>query len=388
MPRCLVYNPYFAVLGGGERYTIALGSVIAETHDVVYAAPFPPNPELVTRFGFSPLDILQVSEEDFPRLSMDFDLSVFVTLDPPPRSFARHSIVIVQFPLHTAAPDHHPTRYVVYSEFAREWLATRWNVDSTVLMPGVALGDDQRLPKEDLVLSIGRFVGRAENEWNSKRQDLLITAFSQLPAHLRESWRLVLAGGCAPSPEMDAFLDQLRAQASGLDITIEINVEESRLRELQARARLFWHATGFGRPNDAPERAEHFGMSTVEAMSHRVVPLVYADGGQLEIVEPTFGRLWRSVDELVEQSTALMEAPKADLDRLGDAARDASLRFGTARFEAEARTLLRDLGALHWSTTLPGRVRRRLNRYRRRVRCGRFIRRQAKRRTQDDRLRA
>lgn len=34
-PSCLIFNRDFPVLGGGERYTVALGAVIAERYDVL-----------------------------------------------------------------------------------------------------------------------------------------------------------------------------------------------------------------------------------------------------------------------------------------------------------------------------------------------------------------
>jgi glycosyltransferase involved in cell wall biosynthesis len=210
-------------------------------------------------------------------------------------------------------------------------------------MPAVVLADGRCEAKENLILSVGRFVGRPSDAWNSKRQDALIAAFSQLPLHLRRSWRLVLAGAAARSPAMDEYLDKLRQQAAGLNVSIETDVTPERLSSLQSRARLFWHAAGFERPRSLPEGAEHFGVATVEAMSHRAIPLVYADGGQLEIVSPQFGRLWTSIPDLVDKSVTLMEQSSAELDGMGDAARSASSRFGARRFEAEARELLNRL---------------------------------------------
>jgi len=349
--RCLIFNPAFPVLGGGERYTIALGSVIAESHNVTYAAPYRPDPDLVARLGFPPLDIMKLDVDDFPRLSVEYDLAVVVTtLSIPPPSFAAKSLLVVQFPRGTL-PDHPAHRWltiaklrryerIVYSHYVLEWLRQRWKVNGRVLMPGVPLVDDLQRPKERLILAVGRFVGRFADGWNNKRQDVLIDAFSQLPRHLQDTWHLVLAGGCSPSPEMEEFLEALKRQANGLNISFEINVPAARLADLQERARLFWHAAGFDRPSTEPERAEHFGMSTVEAMSHGVIPLVYADGGQVEIVNEEFGRLWHSIPQLVEQTTQLMMQSPTELDATATAARRASLLYGAARFEGEARELL------------------------------------------------
>jgi glycosyltransferase involved in cell wall biosynthesis len=382
--RCLIFNPYFGVLGGGERYTVALGKVIGESYEVTYASSLPPNPYLLGLLGFPPVDVQLLADSEVPRVSVDYDLAVVVALHIPPPSFAAQSVLIVQFPrgTHSSNPVHRwltiakLRRYhrVVYSDFVRKQLAERWKVTSDVLMPGVELATNRGQPKKDLILSVARFVARASDAWNNKRQDVLISAFSKLPPHLRDSWQLVLAGGCAPSPDMDDFISNLEQQAEGLNISFETNVTPERLTELQDQARLFWHASGFERPQSDPERAEHFGMSTIEAMSHGAVPLVYADGGQLEIVSEPFGRLWRSIPELVDQTADLMTRSPAELDALSDAARDASVRFGSARFDAEVRDLLGRLRVSEPTTELTRRALRRLDRDRRRV-LWRFYRR-------------
>src|SRR5205807_1051539 len=125
------------------------------------------------------------------------------------------------------------------SEFTREWLQRRWGVDGVVINPPVALAGGRRAPKENLILSVGRFMGFATDQWNSKHQDVLIRAFAQLPEKIRETWQLVLAGGCLPSSEMDAFMDDLREQAAGLNFSFEVNATTDRLDDLRARARFF-----------------------------------------------------------------------------------------------------------------------------------------------------
>ena len=58
------------------------------------------------------------------------------------------------------------------------------------------------------------------------------------------------------------------------------------LRDLYARASIFWHAAGLGEdPERHPDRYEHFGITTVEAMSAGAVPVVIDAAGQVEIVE-------------------------------------------------------------------------------------------------------
>jgi glycosyltransferase involved in cell wall biosynthesis len=81
---------------------------------------------------------------------------------------------------------------------------------------------------------------------------------------------------------------------------------------------------------------EHFGMSTVEAMSAECVPVVINKGGQKEIVsQGESGYLWHTVDELIEYSMRLM----TDRDLL-------------ARMQAQARARFRQFDRQHFSDRL------------------------------------
>ncbi len=356
MKRALIFNPAFPVLGGGERYTVALGSVIGETHDVTYASTNQPDPDRLDQLGFPPIQVRLLAVPEVSRASVDYDLTVVVTSDVPPPSFSTHSLLVVQFPRGTIAASSRLRRRlaiaklrrydrVVYSQFVRRWLIDRWGVDGDVLMPGIEVPHSRGAAKQPMILSVGRFVGDPEQNWTSKRQDALIDAFAMLPPEVRAEWRLVFAGGTSPSPEIDRYVADLRRRAEGLNISFELDVTAARMAELRDQARLFWHASGFERPAAEPEQAEHFGMSTAEAMSNGAIPLVYADGGQIEIVDDRVGRQWRSLPELVEQTAALVALPPSALDAMGDAAHAAGAAFGRTRFESEARALLDRVGA-------------------------------------------
>ena len=70
-----------------------------------------------------------------------------------------------------------------------------------------------------------------------------------------------------------------------------MDVPRDELLELYSRASLFWHAAGHGQDDRRhPERLEHFGITTVEAMAHGAVPLVFPAGGPAEVVAD--GRTW------------------------------------------------------------------------------------------------
>ena len=107
---------------------------------------------------------------------------------------------------------------------------------------------------------------------------------------------------------------------------------------------MFWHATGLGEDLDAdPERAEHFGIATVEAMSAGAVPVVLAAGGQPEVVEPgVSGLLFDDVDGLVAVTASLLDDPDR-LARLSSGAVTAARRFGKDEFGRRLGEIVEEL---------------------------------------------
>jgi len=143
-----------------------------------------------------------------------------------------------------------------------------------------------------------------------KRQDLLVEAFRRLAPPTRYDWRLVRVGVVAPDARSRALVESRRRSAEGINVGLALNLVPSALDELYRASNIYSHGAGFWRPARHPERAENFGMSTVEAMSRPVGPAVLSDGGQIEIVAPEVGRTWRSVDDLVEVADELANDPE------------------------------------------------------------------------------
>ena len=140
-----------------------------------------------------------------------------------------------------------------------------------------------------------------------------------MPAEIRENWTLVIAGGLRSDHDDQRYYEGLVHSARGLNIEFRPNVDAVDLAVLYSISKIFWHATGFQRAEDRPEEAEHFGMTTVEAMSYGCVPIVYADGGQEEIVRTSFGVLWVGTSELVARTVELVCEPErlASMAKIG-----------------------------------------------------------------------
>jgi glycosyltransferase involved in cell wall biosynthesis len=111
------------------------------------------------------------------------------------------------------------------------------------------------------------------------------------------------------------------------------NVGAAELKRAYERAKIFWHATGYGEDDlRRPDLAEHFGMATAEAMAAGCVPIVINRGGQREIVEHGVnGFLWDTVEELKEYTLRLTHDDRL-LTRMSESARRRAQCFSRENF--------------------------------------------------------
>jgi glycosyltransferase involved in cell wall biosynthesis len=191
---------------------------------------------------------------------------------------------------------------VSISDYTTLWTKRFWDRDSVLLHPPVTPqpGGDELVGRQPLILSVGRFF--APEHGHSKKQLEMVKAFRQVCDAGLEGWEYHLVGGC--KPEDEHYLDDVRAAAAGLPVVFHIGATGSELRDLYTRASLFWHATGLGEdPSQNPVRFEHFGITTVEAMSAGVVPIVIGMAGQLEVLrDGVEGFHFSTADELVSRT--------------------------------------------------------------------------------------
>ena len=222
---------------------------------------------------------------------------------------------------------------VANSAFTQRWIERWWHRSSTVLEPPVRLRSPG--PKGRMILSVGRFF--APGRGHAKKQLELVQAFASFvrTGHAA-GWELHLVGGCDPIDQ--AYLDEVRDAAIGLPVEFHVDASGAELDALYRRAAIYWHATGMGEDIEAdPVRAEHFGITTAEAMSAGAVPVVMAAGGQTDIVRAGIdGFVFRDLDGLVSATVDLVLDP-ALCRRLSDSAVVRAERYG---FDQFARRLL------------------------------------------------
>lgn len=222
------------------------------------------------------------------------------------------------------------------SLFTKNVIERKWqtHVDS-VLYPSVDIHQIQPGKKHKIILNIGRFF----RQLHAKRQDVLIDAFKTLHkkyAKEMKGWKLVLIGGI----EDQQYVDQLQTQAKDLPIQFIHEARHTEVIEYLQKATIYWHATGFEVDEFIhPERVEHFGITTVEAMAAGCIPMVINKGGQKEIVEHgVSGFLWNELDALIEKTLAVVHK-EINLSEIAENARQRAEDFDQSHFVPEVFNL-------------------------------------------------
>lgn len=197
--------------------------------------------------------------------------------------------------------------------------------------------------KEKIIVHAGRFAANTGVRLH-KRQDVLLEVFKSLPDIHAAGWQLHFAGSTTPDERSRQFTAELVEAARGYPVFFHFDAPLFRLHDLYRKASLYWHATGYGLPADEhPAMQEHFGITTVEAMSAGAVPIVINTGGQREIVSHEVdGFRWDDLDGLVAHTQRLIADPPL-LKRISRRAALSSARFSRAAFNASMDRIIEEL---------------------------------------------
>jgi len=163
------------------------------------------------------------------------------------------------------------------------------------------------------------------------------------PADL-EGYTLYLAGGLEDRPGYGEYVESIKEISEGYPVKVLTNLSFDRLAGLFRKASIFWHASGLGEDEEAhPEKFEHFGITTVEAMSAGCIPVVIEKGGQKEIVTDGIdGFLFRDLEELKEKTLDIIRG-KVDGDALRRKALAGCRRFSNERFARDLLSIVKDI---------------------------------------------
>lgn len=309
------YSPYLHVLGGGERYILQMASLLSQDHivDVFGEKKLQRKAERFFGLNLSKINFLSWETSKTKRIlkTKEYDRFFYVTDGSLFISLAGKNYLIVQVPQKSMYDWNLAAQIklfswpnvLVYSQYVKNYIDKWWKVKSLIFPPAVNNKEFQTRPKENIILSVGRFFPLP----HSKKQEVLVHAFKKMREDGLKEWKLVLAGGV--DEQAKDYLNMIKEKAKSLPVDVRTNLSYSDLLDLYSRAKVYWHAAGFGQNLEKyPERAEHFGITTLEAMASGCVPLVYPAGGQREIVDDeTDGFYWQSEQELCQKTLKLLE---------------------------------------------------------------------------------
>jgi glycosyltransferase involved in cell wall biosynthesis len=356
-----LYSPYFgSTIGGGEKYLGVTAEAIRDGfpgHHIEIASPVPVDTDHYQRMlgldlagiqfkstnrRVTPLHRLaarsrllrplrnRVIARQAAAVGADYDLLLAMIYRIPVACRARAGVMLCQFPYRDRQDVAGYQEIICQSQYVRHWVAEFWARDAAVVNPPVEIPEAE--PdwgrKRSLILTVGRFVAHGHH----KRHDVLVKTFLEMVAGGLEGWELHIAGSVHKDEPSQAYFDSVVRAAAGGPVHIHPDIDLDGLQRLYAEAAIYWHAAGYGAEED-PEAAEHFGMTTAEAMGHGAVPVVIARGGQPELIDDGGdGYLWDQMDVLKSRTLELVLDARLRR-RLGEAARQRSLDWSRPNFK-------------------------------------------------------
>lgn len=355
-----IYDPYLDDLGGGEKYMMTIAECLAKDHSVtVFWDNENDLRELQKRFLFDLAGValaknifsLKVGTLERLLASHKFDVIIILSDGSIPLVLSKKLFLHFQQPMQhisslsllTKLKLGRVTSIFCNSKFTKSYIDKTFHVNSKILYPPVEFYP-KKVQKENIILHVGRFRvrditvgGVAIGDY--KKQGLMIDLFKEMIESGLSDWRFVL-GVSVQEDDKEAFAT-LQKSAQRFPIDFIVNENNKRLWDVYNRAKIYWHASGYSENLEKhPEYAEHFGISTVEAMGAGVVPVVINAGGQREIVDDgKNGFLWNTIEELKEKTMKLIEDSKLR-DRMGAEASKKAQDFGKKRFCKELESMV------------------------------------------------
>ncbi len=350
-----IYDPYIDTLGGGEKYVLTAAECLASSHSVYI---FWNNPQDIKqaekKFNLN-LGKVNIYDNIFsPKISLieklkqtkTFDAILYLSDGSIPFILAKKLIIHFQFPVEWVntksllfkLKKSRINKIICNSYFTKNYIDKKFNAKSVVIYPPVEVSlEHENLHKENYILTVGRY-NKLPNGKDFKKQSVLIDVFKEMVDHGLKNWELKIV---ISNLERDKkYVDELERIINHYPVKIYRNIENKEISNLYQKAKIYWHAAGFGEDFDKyPERTEHFGISTAEAMFAGCVPVVINAGGQKEIVKNNLnGYLWENTVELINKTKLLIKDQEVWF-RLSQDARSSAEKFNKQRFCKEINSI-------------------------------------------------
>lgn len=322
MKKAIFFDPYLETIGGGERYIFTLVESLLNDGwavDVLWEKPSEEiKKKISSRFK------LNIGKANFVappsnifgrwRQQQKYDLAFWLSDGSVPFLFAKKNILHFQVPFHGVGGKSALNQIklkriqhvVCNSKFTKSVIDEEFQTNSVVVYPPVDIESIKTGKKENIILCVGRFSQLLQ----AKRQDVLIDTFKIMIDKGMFGWKLILAG--ATDIGGKEYFEALKHRAVGYPIELIENADFQKICQLYAEAKLFWYAAGFEiDETEDPEKTEHFGITTVEAMAAGAVPLVLGKGGPKEVIKPgENGFVWQTKEELINLTNNLINSPR------------------------------------------------------------------------------
>lgn len=337
-----IYDPYFHILGGAERYVLSLALCFSSSDEIVFLGATDEKLKAAEiKFGINTSSFTsqpwlknRIARYFFLKT---LDLFIYVTDGSLFMSPARKNILIIQTPAHIPDQSLANTiklsswrKIVCYSQFMADQIRKKIKKNAHVLF--VPLNNQTSLDKtkKNYILSVGRFFPHLHN----KKQLEMVQFFKEMIQGGLKNTYLYLVGSVDPGAK--EYLKQVKEEAAGLPIKILTTITFSQLQNLYGGAKVYWHAAGYGEDLVThPEKAEHFGVVTLEAMSHGAIPVVFNGGGQPELIHDTYdGFVWETKESLKNITLKLLTNEKLRIT-IAKCAQEKSKQYTQAAFSSQ-----------------------------------------------------
>lgn len=313
-------------MSGGEKYMLTMATCLAQSHDVSIFWDKTSQEEIkdeakrkfdldLSSISFTP-NIFDVRHSLLSRIKESRKYDAIIVLSDGSIPFVACKLILhFQSPVEWVQGNTIKTKVklrnvhevICNSEFTKSFIDKKFHINSTVLYPPVTVSlSHAKTAKENVILNVGRYGIKAAGS-SYKKQEVMIETFKNMVDSGLNGWKLeLLVSTFDPN---DDSIGELQKLAKGYPIVLKINTDNKHLWESYAKAKIYWHAAGFGEDlQKHPDRAEHFGISTVEAMGMGVVPIVINAGGQPEIVQDgESGFLWSTEKELIDKTLQVIK---------------------------------------------------------------------------------